>query len=54
MKLTERFLPDRDQLQIVLTSGASCPDSIVENVMYQLLQTRYTEPELNALLAELH
>ena len=51
---TTDFIPSKEQVRIVLTSGASCPDSIVENVMYQLLQTRYTEPELNALLAELH
>jgi 4-hydroxy-3-methylbut-2-enyl diphosphate reductase len=54
MQHTKDFIPSKEQVRVVLTSGASCPDSIVENVMYQLLQTRYTEPELNALLAELH
>jgi 4-hydroxy-3-methylbut-2-enyl diphosphate reductase IspH len=54
MQHTTEFIPSKEQVRVVLTSGASCPDSIVENVMYQLLQTRYTEAELNALLAELH
>jgi 4-hydroxy-3-methylbut-2-enyl diphosphate reductase len=54
MQYTEAFLPQQEKVSIVLTSGASCPDSIVENVMYQLLQTRYSEPELKALLAELN
>jgi 4-hydroxy-3-methylbut-2-enyl diphosphate reductase len=54
MQHTTDFIPSKEQVRVVLTSGASCPDSIVENVMYQLLQTRYTEAELNALLAELH
>jgi 4-hydroxy-3-methylbut-2-enyl diphosphate reductase len=53
MQHTLDFIPSKEQVRIVLTSGASCPDSIVENVMYQLLQTRYTETELNALVAEL-
>ena len=54
MQQTDAFLPIQGKARIVLTSGASCPDSIVENVMYQLLQTRYTEQELNTLLAQLH
>ena len=54
MQHTTAFIPSKEQVRIVLTSGASCPDSIVENVMYQLLQTRYSETELNALLAPLH
>jgi 4-hydroxy-3-methylbut-2-enyl diphosphate reductase len=54
MQHTTDFIPSKEQVRIVLTSGASCPDSIVENVMYQLLQTRYAETELNALLAPLH
>lgn len=35
--LTEQFLPNKDQLTIVLTSGASCPDSQVEKVIDRLL-----------------
>lgn len=51
MQQTTHFFPSRKNVRIVLTSGASCPDSIVENVMNKLLQMRYSEQELNTLLA---
>jgi 4-hydroxy-3-methylbut-2-enyl diphosphate reductase IspH len=38
----------------VLTSGASCPDSIVENVMYQLLQTALDWSAVRAFLKEMY
>jgi len=37
-KVTAGFLPKRDSLKIVLTSGASCPDTLVDRVMLRLLQ----------------
>jgi 4-hydroxy-3-methylbut-2-enyl diphosphate reductase len=43
------FLPTQKELKIVLTSGASCPDSIVEGVMKRLLSLRYSEDEVTAL-----
>jgi len=36
-KTTLNFLPDKDQVKIVLTSGASCPDTLVDRVMLKLL-----------------
>ena len=35
---TENFLPSKKPVKIVLTSGASCPDTIVDRVMVQLLE----------------
>ena len=35
--LTENFLPAKNKVKIILTSGASCPDAIVEEVMNKLL-----------------
>ena len=32
------YLPDKQPLQIILTSGASCPDTIVDAVMLKLLE----------------
>lgn len=52
MQQTTNFFPSKKNVKIVLTSGASCPDSIVENVMNKLLQMRYSEQELTTLLAE--
>jgi 4-hydroxy-3-methylbut-2-enyl diphosphate reductase len=38
-KLLEKkdWLPQKDKISIVLTSGASCPDAVVEAVMEKLL-----------------
>lgn len=37
-KVTRNFLPDKDQVKIVLTSGASCPDTLVDSVMLRMLE----------------
>ncbi|MCB0724032.1 MAG: 4-hydroxy-3-methylbut-2-enyl diphosphate reductase [Ignavibacteriae bacterium] len=34
---TENFLPDKTPVKIILTSGASCPDALVEEVMMKIL-----------------
>jgi 4-hydroxy-3-methylbut-2-en-1-yl diphosphate reductase len=34
---TENYIPEKDKVKIILTSGASCPDSVVEEVMNRLL-----------------
>jgi 4-hydroxy-3-methylbut-2-en-1-yl diphosphate reductase len=36
-KITTAFLPKRDPVKIILTSGASCPDTLVDRVMIRLL-----------------
>ena len=35
--VTNNFLPDKKPVQIILTSGASCPDTLVDRVMIRLL-----------------
>ena len=35
--LTENYLPDKNPMDIILTSGASCPDAIVDQVLQKLL-----------------
>ena len=34
---THNFLPEKDNLKVILTSGASCPDAIVDKVLKKLL-----------------
>lgn len=35
--ITQNFLPDKDQVKIILTSGASCPDTLVDRVLLRIL-----------------
>jgi len=35
---TKHFLPESDVVEIVLTSGASCPDTLVDNVILRILE----------------
>lgn len=34
---TENFLPEKEKITIVLTSGASCPDAVVDDVLNKIL-----------------
>jgi 4-hydroxy-3-methylbut-2-en-1-yl diphosphate reductase len=34
---TNNFIPNKEKVKIILTSGASCPDSVVEEVMNKIL-----------------
>jgi 4-hydroxy-3-methylbut-2-enyl diphosphate reductase len=36
-KQTDNFLPDKSSIDIILTSGASCPDSIVDEVLQKII-----------------
>lgn len=50
---TENFIPAKEKVKIILTSGASCPDAIVEEVMNKLLSffknVKQIEEVLNGL-----
>lgn len=46
------FINNQSKQRIVLTSGASCPDSIVEAVMKRVLSCRYTDQEIEQLCAQ--
>lgn len=37
MRETSNYLPDRQPARIILTSGASCPDTLVDRVMQRLI-----------------
>lgn len=34
---TEKYLPEKEKVKIILTSGASCPDAVVDEVLMKLL-----------------
>ncbi len=37
-KITSGFLPEKTEVKIILTSGASCPDTLVDRVMLRILE----------------
>ena len=44
----ENFMPlDKDKLTIVITSGASCPDSIVDQVIQKVLTLLKVETSID-------
>ncbi len=51
LSTTYRFLPEKNPIKIVLTSGASCPDTLVDRVMLKLVSyfegTKSVEEVLN-------
>lgn len=53
MNLQDAFLPEKETMRIILTSGASCPDSIVDAVMTKLLSYFHSESEIETLLSQL-
>jgi 4-hydroxy-3-methylbut-2-enyl diphosphate reductase len=48
---TRPFLPDTDVVKIVLTSGASCPDTLVDDVMLKILEFFKPPKKLEEVLA---
>jgi 4-hydroxy-3-methylbut-2-enyl diphosphate reductase len=51
--ITHSFLPDRKPVKIVLTSGASCPDTLVDRVMMKILSFYPESKSVESLLAAL-
>ena len=53
MIVTENFLPDKQPANIILTSGASCPDATVDEVLQQLLSCFSDTRDVEEVLGEL-
>ena len=52
-KASSNFLPSKEKINIVLTSGASCPDSQVEKVIDRLLSSFENIRSKEDILAEI-
>ncbi|MFM6935828.1 MAG: 4-hydroxy-3-methylbut-2-enyl diphosphate reductase [Flavobacteriales bacterium] len=48
--ISSTFLGDKEQARIILTSGASCPDSIVDAVMMKILSYFHTPEEITQFI----
>jgi 4-hydroxy-3-methylbut-2-enyl diphosphate reductase len=53
MKTSRDFLPHKDKVDVILTSGASCPDATVEDVLQTLLSFYNDVKSVEEVLAEL-
>jgi 4-hydroxy-3-methylbut-2-en-1-yl diphosphate reductase len=49
-RITQRFLPERNPVKIILTSGASCPDTLVDRVMLKILGFYESAKPLESLM----
>ncbi len=50
--LTQRYLPPKKPVRILITSGASCPDAVVEKVIEKLANFFITEKKIQAFMHE--
>lgn len=51
-RVTQQFLPDKNPLKVILTSGASCPDTLVDRVMLKILGFYENTKPVESLLRE--
>lgn len=51
--ITENYLPEKDSITVALTSGASCPDAVVDEVLNKLLSFYKNAQSIEEVLAEL-
>ena len=51
-KITNGYIPLKDEVSIILTSGASCPDTLVDRVMLRLLEFFGNSRNLDEVLKE--
>ena len=52
--ISKNFLPQKSSLNIILTSGASCPDTLVDRVMLKLVSLIANTKPLQQVLEELN
>jgi 4-hydroxy-3-methylbut-2-enyl diphosphate reductase len=49
--IESNFITNESTHRIILTSGASCPDSIVDGVMMKILSFFHSNEEVNSILS---
>ena len=52
--ITENYLPEKDPVSILITSGASCPDALVEGVIKKLAGFFPASKSIAELTAQFH
>ncbi len=54
LKITRNYLPEKSKIKIALTSGASCPDSEVEDIIEKIVSFYADENELQEAKAKIY
>ena len=49
MKTKEEYLPKKDNVKIIITSGASCPDAVVDRVIQRILHLNNVKFDSNSI-----
>ena len=49
LKIIEKYLPKKDNLKIIITSGASCPDAVVDRVIQRILHLNMVTFDTNLI-----
>lgn len=52
-KTTNDFIPQRDKIKIAVTSGASCPDAVVDDVLNKILSYFNNSKNIEDVLSEI-
>ena len=47
------FMPEKANMRIIITSGASCPDALVDGVIQKIVSFRYPNEEVERLISEI-
>ena len=50
--LTKNFIPEKDVVNIILTSGASCPDAVLDRVLQKLLACFENTADIKTVLSK--
>tara|TARA_B110000285_G_scaffold72299_1_gene83281 strand:+ start:679 stop:1890 length:1212 start_codon:yes stop_codon:yes gene_type:complete len=49
LKIIEKYLPKKDNLKIIITSGASCPDAVIDRVIQRILHLNNVKFDPNSI-----
>ncbi len=52
-RVTHDYLPNKNPVKVIITSGASCPDTLVDNVMLKILSFFQTDRTLQDVLTDI-
>ena len=52
-RTTNDFIPQKDKIKIAVTSGASCPDAVVDDVLNKILSFFNNSKNIEEVISEI-